>query len=797
MRGKRAMAVAAIAALWLSAAPLRADDAAPPPYTYSELLTYSADIGKSRPDEQVAQETAAADAGEAACAVSGMEGCTALGEAFMLGKGRPLNRPVAELVLRKACNGGEARGCYLLGTLLPGAIDRARASSEADGFTARACFLGSSEGCLAQAGSMDSGSFIGLGPADAMALRREACARGLTAVCIDLGERLAAKDRTLAERAEGRALLERLCDTAAPDACRALAWSLHRYPAGAGDGARAAALLDGLCRAGDARACNMAAGIVRDDISPDDPRVAEYHGLGCIAGDTLLCMFAASAATDQGEAGWSAAAEFYQRACPDYKSACSNTDDLRAAPGLTAACERGDQRACVTLGTRMAEKRGPFEDPPRAAALLSAACEAGEITGCWPAGSVLLKVGGGDPAAAAKAEAYLSRACTGGEGAACTALAIELADGRVLAQDMPRALLLFAERCDAGDAVACTNLANRERDDPAAPLVLATGLVPPTVTPEQIASDQMNAFRAETEALRARNCTSSRVVWEGREYADEACLNVTYSIGGFTVNRVELAPFQALLWRPATLRRQAIGYRTACGGSVVATGWIITAAHCTYDLGVKIEEHDYRIRLGVIRPDAPEGNAYPILKVIRHPDYSPTTYQFDIALVQYDPKRGTRGEFAFGARRITVDTLTVAQRKFRPLAPVFAYGWGRTSLNDPTPAKILQGVKLEVEDTTRCTQRTAYRDWRKDSVLCAMGPNRQQACTGDSGGPLVTYEDRAGVPTLIGVVSSGDKCSTTGVPSRYIRIGHERVQKFLIDNLPGFASRAGVAAQAR
>jgi TPR repeat protein len=796
MRARLAMAMAAMAALWLSAAPLRADDAAPPPYAYSETLSYSAGIGETRPADEVARDTAAADAGEAACG-GGMAGCTALGEAFMQGEGRPLNRPVAELVLRKACNGGEARGCYLLGVLLPGAIDAARASSEAYGFAARACFLGSSEGCLAQAGSMEGGKFIGLGPADAMAVRREACARGLAAVCIDLGERLAAKDRTPAERAEGRALLERLCDTAVPDACRALAWSLHRYPAGQGDGARAAALLDRLCRAGDAHACNMAAGIVRDDISPEDPRVAEYHGLGCIAGDRLLCMFAASAAAAQGEAGWAAAADFYQRACPEYASACTLTADLRAAPGLIAACERGDQRACVTLGTWMAEKRGPFEDPPRAAALLGAACEAGEIAGCRPAGSVLLKVGGADSATAAKIEAYLARACTDGEVAACTALATELADGRVLAQDMPRALLLFAESCDAGDAAACTNLANRERVDPAAPLVLASGLVPPTVTPEQIASDQMNAFRAETEALRSRSCTSSRVVWEGREFADEACLNISYSIGGFKVERIELAPFQALLWRPATLRRQAIGYRTACGGSVVATGWIITAAHCTYDLGVKIEEHDYRIRLGVIRPDAPEGNAYPILKVIRHPDYSPTTYQFDIALVQYDPKRGARGDFAFGARRITLDTRSVTQRSVSARDEAFAYGWGRTSLNDTTPAKILQGVRLELEDPAICTRRTAYRDWRKDSVLCAMGPNREQACTGDSGGPLVTFKDRPGVPTLIGVVSSGELCSTTGVPSRYIRIGHPKVQRFLIDNLPGFAARAGAAAQAR
>jgi secreted trypsin-like serine protease/TPR repeat protein len=796
MRGWLAMGLAALLALCWPAVSLSAQHSAPPPYAYTETLTYSAPINEPRPADQIARETAAADAAEAACARADMAGCTVLGEAFMQGQGRPLNRPVAELVLRKACYGAEARGCYLLAVLLPGAVNRAPALSEADGFAIRGCRLGSSEACLAWAGTIEAGSIAERGPADAIAVRREACGRGLTAVCVDLGERLAGFETTPEARAEGRALLGRLCDGGNGDACRALGWSLSRYPTSEADTARAAALLDRQCRAGDARACDNAASIVRDSAGADDPRFTQYQGMGCYAGDTMACLFVAQTAARSGESAREAAIDFFERACPTFKHACTDAANLREQPAVAATCAAGDQRACVRLGTWMAERNGPFEDFPQAAALLGGACDAGEISGCLPAGRLLIETGGSDPAQAVRVDAYLTRACAGAEVKACTALAKALIEGQVLAQDTPRALALFAEACDAGDSDACKALSDRERQDPAAPLVLASGLVPPTVTPEELASQQAATFRAQTEALRRSKCTATRVIWEGREYADEACLNVDYSIGGFTVNRVELAPFQALLWRPAKLGSQTIGYRTACGGSVVATGWIITAAHCTYDLGVKIEDHDYRIRLGVIQPDAPEGNSYPILKVIRHPDFSPKTYQFDIALIQYDPQRGTRGAFAFGARRIAIDTRTVAQRKFRPLAPVFAFGWGRTSLDDPTPAKILQGVKLEVEDSARCTQRTAYRDWRKDSVLCAVGPNREQACKGDSGGPLVTYEDRPGVPTLVGVVSSGEKCSTTGVPSRYIRIGHDRVQEFLEDNLPGF-KRAAPAPRAR
>lgn len=800
MRGKLAIGLAVMIAAWFLPASLRADDSALPqpllPYAYENRIGYTAPIGATRPAEEIARRTAAADAAETACAGGDMPACTRLGEAFMQGEGRPLNRPVAELVLRKACNGADARGCYLLFALLPNAADGI-GDEEARAAMVRSCVLGSSEGCQAQAFQTEAGMFEGLGPEDALALRREACARGLTGSCVDLGDRLAGFAGTPAERAEGRALLERLCDGGEPSACLALASALNRHGDGAADRTRAAALIDRECRKGDTLACNTAASMIRDSVSAEDPRFLEYQGLGCLAGDRLACLFAAPAIARQGEARREVAIAFYDLACPDYEYACTNAADLRAVPDVSAACAGGEQAACVRLGIWMAVDKGPLENRPRAAELLSAACDAGAIAGCLPAAVLVLEAGGDDPAASARTETYLARACTGGEGAACSKLAGALLEGRGLAQDIPRALMLFADRCEAGDREACDTLAKRERLDPAVPLVLATDLLPPTTTPEEIGREQGDAIQAEADAFRARTCTASLVVWEGREYADAACLGISQSIGGFTVNRVELAPFQALLWRPAKLGRQSIGFRTACGGAVVATGWIITAAHCTYDLGVKIEEHDYRIRLGVIRPEAPEGNSYPILKVIRHPDYSPKTYQFDIALVQYDPKRGTKGDFAFGARRIALDTRTVAQRPVRPGAPVFAFGWGRTSLDDPTPAKILQGVKLELEDAAACTNRTAYRDWRKDSVLCAMGPKREQACKGDSGGPLVTYEDQRGVPTLIGVVSSGEKCSTTGVPSRYIRIGHKAVQEWLSDNLPGFRRGATALPQAR
>lgn len=293
-------------------------------------------------------------------------------------------------------------------------------------------------------------------------------------------------------------------------------------------------------------------------------------------------------------------------------------------------------------------------------------------------------------------------------------------------------------------------------------------------TPEEIAAAR-EAERIERDVAqaerRARLCTVTTVEYEGASYTDTLCDAISEVIGGFDVPRIEQAPWQAMIWRPASIGRRQFPprQRVACGGSVVATGWILTAAHCLVDtLGPNeaypIDAHPYRIRLGVIRPlRLDEGLSYPILRVIRHPLFTRRHLRFDIALVQYDQRAGTRGESLFRPARIAVDTRTLDQRPVVPRTPVFAYGWGRTDVRRAAAAEVLQGVRLELHDQAQCNALTGFTDPEaKDAALCAMGARRQQACNGDSGGPLVTYGDRRGVPVLIGVVSGG---GTAGRPA--------------------------------
>ncbi|MFM7379380.1 MAG: trypsin-like serine protease [Erythrobacter sp.] len=764
MRARLATGIAALLALCSGPAPLaaqEAQDGAPAEVTEPYSTRESGDNARmaralfiDRFGAEMVEPDYEPPAAEAACKAGVTAACTDLAVSYRWGEGIDTNRPFAEMLLRQSCNATDTRACVVLAELV-GTHNDPETRAEAAGLFAMACTL------------------------------------ELAAAC----EEGAASDPVVAEAAlEGR--YRAACDTRGIPACRALAKWLIADDRSPGERAEGLALIGGVCRSGDRQACRDAQ-FYWSAKAPGDPRAREFAELGCRAGDANACAQLGDAMLREGPAKHSDAVAWFEQACAREASRCETAAQVRAEPALAARCAGGDQEGCLGLGLILARTNTALRDEPRGVALVTAACEAGTSGACHPAGELLLYGNDAEDRTAAlqRADALLTRGCDAGEQASCELLADQLARGNWLPQDVERATTLYLALCDAGQGKACDWLV--EANHPAAPLPPAERLQPPLLTEADIAEAKRlaSAERAREAKQRAlRQCSSHEVVWDGITYRDKVCFLVLRAIGGFTVNRVDLAPFQALLWRPAKLGQQEIGYRTACGGSVVATGWIITAAHCTYDLGVRIEDHDYRIRLGVIRPDAPEGNAYPIVKVIRHPDFSPRTYQFDIALVQYDPRRGSRGDFAVGARRISVDTRTLAQRPVRPQAPVFAFGWGRTSFNDPAPAKILQGVKLQLEDAASCTNRTAYRDWRKDSVLCAMGPKREQACKGDSGGPLVTYEDQRGVPVLIGVVSSGEKCSTTGVPSRYIRIGHPRVQQWLAQNLPGFGGGAAPPA---
>ena len=770
MRRTLAAWCTAMLAAWLllGAVPAAAQDA-PMPRVYP--TTQFDRAYKRQASEEIARK-AAADDHEAECDRKIMEGCAALGTAFETGKGRTQSRPVAELLYREACTGGLAEGCFRLGKLLRYADSHHDTPGDlavsADLFV-RACRMGSAAGCEAEADELLSGVVYVRDPHTAMAILRATCDGGSARTCSRVAGMLMQPDRSADEQAEGLTLLDGQCRARQPGDCRTAAryWQ-QRTQDGAAQWMR------------------------------------EYLALGCAAGDAAACTERGTLAVRNGigPEARSAGIDYFENACALEPRHCGIAATIREEPQLVPACVGGDNAACDRLIAAYGDKEGPLGNLPQAAALLGLRCDRAaspEDTRdvCANAGERAVSLAAtpveGSPLPdPARIDTVLTRACKAGSGSACETLADELASGGILPLDMPRALALYEAQCDAGSYASCGRLQSAIFTEASAPLLEVNGDTspPPEYSPEELAEmrreydDQIERIKRNQEE---NACTTTEVTFRGTAYIDTICVFVGAMLNSFEA-KVGSAPWQAILWRPERVKGKKLkpDRRVLCGGAVIRTGWVLTAAHCLTDpAGLPVLTGGHTIRLGVFDQSAPEGYLYPILRVVPHPNYRRGDLAFDIAMIQYDPARGKRlGDVVHRVARIRVDPQPMEARTIRARMPVFTFGWGRTALDSGAAPPKLQAARLELRDMDNCTRVTNFRDNMRGAVLCAAGPKGEQACMGDSGGALVSYDGADKVPTVIGVVSAGVKCGTTGVPSRFTRIGHPLVRVWLDSIVP-------------
>jgi secreted trypsin-like serine protease len=238
----------------------------------------------------------------------------------------------------------------------------------------------------------------------------------------------------------------------------------------------------------------------------------------------------------------------------------------------------------------------------------------------------------------------------------------------------------------------------------------------------------------------------------------------SFVMGGVVVADAT-APWQAQIYYPEIAKQwksriangeQAWILQHYCGGALIGSNWIVTAAHCIDEGMMKV---GYRIRLGQERIDRSGGWSYKIDRVVRHPDYKPLMGG-DIALIHFvdDKKQGE-------PRKTQVRPISLFRGKdLKPSELVTAYGWGRTSDDSKIANAILMRVSMSIVDRSNCAKANlALVDWR---VVCAKGPGRK-TCSNDSGGPLINSAQQ-----VVGLVSVGSQnCKEDGLPGVYTRIG--------------------------
>lgn len=179
-----------------------------------------------------------------------------------------------------------------------------------------------------------------------------------------------------------------------------------------------------------------------------------------------------------------------------------------------------------------------------------------------------------------------------------------------------------------------------------------------------------------------------------------------------------------------------------CGGTIIGTRLVLTAAHCLYN-GLYTTVY-FGLLNQYDRKSAQQQRLHPS-DWIMHPKYDDTEIRNDVALLLLP---------------LPIQFNDIIGKVILPpanhLCPHFAgssviiSGWG--ALDDANSApKILQYANVKVAPPEQC-QSIYTTAFLRESMICADATNAG-TCQGDSGGPMIWNNN--GHPTVIGVVSFG------------------------------------------
>lgn len=194
-----------------------------------------------------------------------------------------------------------------------------------------------------------------------------------------------------------------------------------------------------------------------------------------------------------------------------------------------------------------------------------------------------------------------------------------------------------------------------------------------------------------------------------------------------------------------------------CGATIIAPGWILTAAHCTEDdYGNKIPASDMFIIAGSDNPaSGTTGKKYYVSQVIVHEGFNNTTLVNDVAVL----KLSENINYPNATPIKLVSTVDVADGAISPGVMSTVTGWGLTRVSPDVFPTTLQKVQLPIVSNAQAS--TVWRSIPSTDIMAGYADAGKDACGGDSGGPLVVPV--TGEFKIAGIVSWGSSsCNTYG-----------------------------------
>ena len=234
-------------------------------------------------------------------------------------------------------------------------------------------------------------------------------------------------------------------------------------------------------------------------------------------------------------------------------------------------------------------------------------------------------------------------------------------------------------------------------------------------------------------------------------------------IGGEPTGVGEYPFMVALLYEPSGGNDAQKQY---CGASLIASRWVLTAAHC-----VEFVEDPSEIAVVAARThlDSTEGERRAVKAFYIHPDYDPNALSPDVALIQLArPINGVTPIRLAGAGDDGLEAAGI---------PLTVIGWGNTETR-PNHASFpdeLREVVVPAVSDADCA--SVYRSFLIAATMLCAGEGGIDSCQGDSGGPM--FARVGGTRIQMGIVSWGIGCAKEHFPGVYSEVNSPTIRNWI------------------
>ncbi|XP_053257564.1 tissue-type plasminogen activator isoform X1 [Podarcis raffonei] len=235
-----------------------------------------------------------------------------------------------------------------------------------------------------------------------------------------------------------------------------------------------------------------------------------------------------------------------------------------------------------------------------------------------------------------------------------------------------------------------------------------------------------------------------------------------FRIKGGLYSYIQSHPWQAAIF----VRIQGVE-AYLCGGVLIHSCWVLSAAHCFVE---RFDTSRLKVVLGRTSRRNPEWSeqTFSVEKYVVHKSFVQSTFDNDIALLKL---KSLYNECAMETDSVRPVCLPEPGLKLPDWTECEISGYGKHEEFSAFFSERLKEGHVRLYPDSQCTPKLLSNRTVTENMLCA-GDTREidDACKGDSGGPLVCLNN--GQMNLLGIISWGVGCGKKGIPGVYTKVVH-------------------------